>query len=104
MPTYEYICANCGHELELFQGIRAPAIQKCPKCGRRKLKRLIGTGSGIIFKGSGFYQTDYRSSDYQKASKKEKSDSDTAGTVKKAKAADTESGDKSKGPTKAKPA
>ncbi|HUV41429.1 MAG TPA: FmdB family zinc ribbon protein [Sedimentisphaerales bacterium] len=102
MPTYEYICANCGHELELFQGIRAPAIQKCPKCGRRKLKRLIGTGSGIIFKGSGFYQTDYRSSDYQKASKKEKSE--TTDSQKKTKPKEAESGDKSKGPTKAKPA
>lgn len=104
MPTYEYICPDCGHELELFQGITSPAIQKCPRCGRRKLKRLIGRGSGIIFKGSGFYQTDYRSKDYHKARKKETGDSDTTGSEKKPKATDKKDGDKSKGQTKTKSA
>jgi len=55
MPTYEYICENCGYEFEQFQAIKAKPIRKCPACGKRELKRLIGSGSGIIFKGSGFY-------------------------------------------------
>ena len=60
MPTYEYECRNCGHLFEHFQSINAPLLKKCPECGKLKLKRLLGSGSGIIFKGSGFYQTDYR--------------------------------------------
>jgi putative FmdB family regulatory protein len=59
MPTYEYECTHCGHRFELLQKITASAIDKCPKCNG-KVKRLIGSGSGIIFKGSGFYATDYR--------------------------------------------
>ena len=66
MPTYEYICGNCGHHLEKFQMMSASPIRKCPKCGKMKLKRLIGTGAGIIFKGPGFYETDYRSDSYDK--------------------------------------
>lgn len=62
MPTYEYECRNCDHLFEHFQGISAPLLKKCPACGKLKLKRLMGSGSGIIFKGSGFYQTDYRKS------------------------------------------
>jgi len=61
VPTYEYKCKDCGCKFEQFQGIKAPPIKKCPKC-KGKVKRLIGTGSGIIFKGKGFYQTDYKSS------------------------------------------
>ena len=72
MPTYEYICESCGHELERFQSITARPLRKCPKCGKSKLQRLIGTGAGIIFKGSGFYQTDYRSESYKKAADSEK--------------------------------
>ena len=59
MPTYDYACVHCGHSFELFQKITDKQIEKCPKCNK-KVKRLIGTGSGIIFKGSGFYATDYR--------------------------------------------
>ncbi len=59
MPTYEYECQNCGKAFELFQNITASPIRRCPKC-KGKVKRLIGAGSGIIFKGSGFYATDYR--------------------------------------------
>ena len=59
MPTYEYECTHCGHSLEIFQKITDPRLDKCPKCNH-KLKRLIGAGAGIIFKGSGFYATDYR--------------------------------------------
>jgi putative FmdB family regulatory protein len=75
MPTYEYICENCGHELERFQSIKSRPLRKCPECGEKKLKRLLGTGSGVIFKGSGFYQTDYRSESYKKAAKKDKDSS-----------------------------
>lgn len=71
MPTYEYKCKNCGHVFEKFQSITKGPIRKCPKCGKRKLKRLIGSGSGIIFRGSGFYQTDYRSDEYKKASEED---------------------------------
>ena len=60
MPTYEYECRECGHQLEQFQGINAAPLKKCPACGRLRLRRLLGAGAGIIFKGSGFYQTDYR--------------------------------------------
>jgi len=75
MPTYEYQCTNCGHKLEEFQGITAAPKRKCPNCKRRKLVRLIGSGSGIIFKGSGFYQTDYRSKEYKsRASEEGKND------------------------------
>ncbi len=73
MPTYEYSCENCGERLEKFQSIKARPIRKCPKCGKQTLKRLIGSGAGIIFKGSGFYQTDYRSESYKTAAKNEKS-------------------------------
>lgn len=73
MPTYEYACENCGHRFEQFQSITAKSLKKCPECGKPKLARLIGSGAGIIFKGSGFYQTDYRSESYNKASKSEAS-------------------------------
>ena len=72
MPTYEYLCDDCGHNFEKFQSITADAIRKCPVCGRNKVRRLIGTGAGLIFKGSGFYQTDYRSETYKKDAKDEK--------------------------------
>lgn len=71
MPTYDYRCENCGHEFEKFQSMSASVLRKCPKCGKSFLKRLIGTGAGIIFKGSGFYQTDYRSDSYTQSAKKE---------------------------------
>jgi putative FmdB family regulatory protein len=72
MPTYEYICDSCGYQLEQFQSITAKPLRKCPKCGKLSLNRLIGTGAGVIFKGSGFYATDYRSKNYKEAEKKEK--------------------------------
>ncbi|MHC4480938.1 MAG: FmdB family zinc ribbon protein [Planctomycetota bacterium] len=59
MPTYDYRCKFCDHEFEVFQSITAKRLSKCPECGRRGLQRLIGAGAGIIFKGSGFYATDY---------------------------------------------
>jgi len=77
MPTYEYHCNSCGKDFELFQQITEPAVSKCPYCGKRSVQRLIGAGAGIIFKGSGFYQTDYRSDSYKKGAEKEKSAQDS---------------------------
>ena len=67
MPTYEYLCQGCEQRFEQFQSITANPLRKCPECGKMKLKRLIGSGAGIIFKGSGFYETDYRSENYKSA-------------------------------------
>ena len=72
MPTYDYKCQACGHEFEKFQSITSPVVRKCPRCGKIKVRRLIGTGAGIIFKGSGFYQTDYRSDAYKQSAKNDK--------------------------------
>ncbi len=72
MPTYDYQCDACEHAFEKFQPITAKVIRKCPECGKLKVRRLIGAGAGIIFKGSGFYQTDYRSSSYKEAAKKDR--------------------------------
>lgn len=79
MPTYDYQCSACNHEFEAFQSIRDEPLQKCPKCKKKKLKRLFGAGAGILFKGSGFYQTDYRSESYKKSAA---SDSKPAGDSK----------------------
>ncbi|MDG2094489.1 MAG: zinc ribbon domain-containing protein [Phycisphaerales bacterium] len=77
MPTYDYECGSCGHAFELFQSMSAPIKRKCPECKKSKLKRLIGTGSGVLFKGSGFYETDYRSESYKKAKKEDSSKKDS---------------------------
>ena len=71
MPTYEYECRACSHRYEVFQGIKEGTLRKCPECSRLQLRRIIGTGGGIIFKGSGFYQTDYRSSSYTEGKQKD---------------------------------
>lgn len=71
MPTYDYRCNACEHTFEEFQSFSDKPLKKCPKCGKQKLQRLFGTGAGIIFKGSGFYQTDYRSESYKQAAKAE---------------------------------
>src|SRR5437588_6415452 len=78
MPTYDYLCQKCGQTFEAFQSMRDEAFRECPKelCrlpkwGHGKVKRLVGTGAGLIFKGSGFYTTDYRSDSYKEAAKKE---------------------------------
>jgi putative FmdB family regulatory protein len=83
MPTYEYACRNCGHEFELFQQMTDPVKRKCPKCSKLSLERLIGTGAGIIFKGSGFYETDYRSESYRKAARAETAAADGSGNGSK---------------------
>ena len=82
MPTYDYVCEACGHREEIFQSMSENAKRTCTKCKAKKFKRLIGTGAGVIFKGSGFYQTDYRSDSYKAEAKK-----------------DTDSGDSSEKPT-----
>jgi putative FmdB family regulatory protein len=88
MPTYDYSCDACHHEFELFQSISAPPEKKCPKCKKNKLRRLFGAGAGIMFKGSGFYQTDYRSDSYKKAAEadKPKTDATPAGDTSAPKA------------------
>jgi putative FmdB family regulatory protein len=104
MPTYEYECGACSHTFERFQPITARPIRICPACGQRQVRRLIGTGGGVIFRGSGFYQTDYRSESYKKAAKAESdrgsgaSKKDDKGSTKSdAAAAKGSSGSKSKG-------
>jgi len=72
MPTYDYVCDACQHQFEAFQSIKDEPKRKCPKCGRQKLRRLIGPGAAIVFKGSGFYETDYRSESCKKAAAAEK--------------------------------
>ena len=67
MPTYDYKCDACNHQWEEFQSIKASPTKKCPSCGKSKARRQIGGGAGLIFKGSGFYLTDYRSDSYKKA-------------------------------------
>jgi putative FmdB family regulatory protein len=85
MPTYEYKCTSCGRHFDFFQSMKDDHIKMCPVCHKETLKRLLGTGAGIIFKGSGFYQTDYRSESYKKAAKKDSSSNSTT-TVKEKKA------------------
>ena len=91
MPTYEYQCTACRHEFERFQSITARAIRKCPRCGKARVNRLIGAGSGIIFRGNGFYQTDYRSESYRQAAEKDQSSS-TEKTPSKKKSGESKDG------------
>jgi putative FmdB family regulatory protein len=88
MPTYEYICRACGHEFEEFQSIKADPIAVCPECRKKKVERKISTGGAVIFKGGGFYETDYRSDSYREGEKRAQSGS---GDAEKATAAPAES-------------
>jgi putative FmdB family regulatory protein len=72
MPTYDYICDDCKHEFEAFESIKADAQTDCPECKKVTLRRKIGAGAAILFKGSGFYQTDYRSDSYKKSAQADK--------------------------------
>jgi putative FmdB family regulatory protein len=99
MPTYDYVCDACQHKFELFQSITADAKRKCPECGRSKLRRLIGPGAAIMFKGSGFYKTDYRSEAYRKAAAADKGNGATAAGDGATKSKD-KSPDAAKGGTK----
>lgn len=89
MPTYEYECGACGHEFELFQSITDSVKRKCPECGKLKLRRLFGTGAAIVFKGSGFYQTDYRSESYKKQAKEDQKSSESSSDSKSEKSEKT---------------
>jgi putative FmdB family regulatory protein len=91
MPTYDYQCDACDHRFELFQGINEPHAKKCPSCGKLKLRRLFGTGAALLFKGSGFYQTDYRSDAYKKKADAERKSSDGGGSSTETKQADKKS-------------
>ena len=96
MPTYDYVCDACGHDFELFQSIKDDVKKKCPECKKNKLRRLIGPGAAIIFKGSGFYQTDYRSKSYKQgaeAAEKAKSGSSESSKSKDSDSKKTKSGD-----------
>ena len=111
MPTYEYECETCGHQFEKFQSMNDRRLSRCPKdiCparltkakGKGKVRRLLGTGAGVIFKGSGFYETDYRSDSYKKgaekaASAEKSSSSSSSGDKKKDKKKSASSGTKTK--------
>lgn len=96
MPTYDYECDACEHKFEHFQGINDPLLKKCPECGKPKLRRLIGSGAAIVFKGSGFYQTDYRSESYKKKAAAESSSSsgDSKSSSKPAESSSSSKSDK----------
>jgi putative FmdB family regulatory protein len=80
MPTYEYRCSACGHKWDEFQSIKAAPSRKCPACKKLKAERVISAGGGIIFRGSGFYQTDYRSESWKKGDEAAKKASDSGGS------------------------
>jgi putative FmdB family regulatory protein len=106
MPTYEYHCDACEHHFDEFQSITESPLKKCPKCNKPKLRRIFGTGAAILFKGSGFYQTDYRSESYKAAAKAEQEATKPATTEKAATngtdsaSASTKSGKSAKKPSK----
>ncbi len=96
MPTYDYECDACGHTFELFQSFSAPVEKKCPECKKLKLRRLFGTGAAVVFKGSGFYQTDYRSDSYMKAAEKDKPASESKSEAKSDAISETKPSDTTK--------
>src|SRR5262245_31686909 len=113
MPTYEYVCEKCGHQFEKFQSMAAEPLTTCPKelCSRKKwgkgkVKKMISSGAGLIFKGSGFYITDYRSDKYKEAAKKDAAPaSSSAGEVKSGAAGETKAAPKAESkPSKVPPA
>ena len=91
MPTYDYACDACQHEFEVFEPITAQPQKKCPKCKKNKLRRLFGAGGGLIFKGSGFYQTDYRPESYKKAAEADKPKTESADSAKDSTSTKTDS-------------
>ena len=84
MPTYEYVCRACRHEFERFQPITSSPVRTCPKCGRKRVERKIGIGAAVLFKGGGFYETDYRSESYRKTEEAEKKETEKASEKKPA--------------------
>jgi len=97
MPTYDYRCLECGHEFEAFQRMSDELLRECPEC-KGELKRLLGGGAGFIFKGSGFYTTDYRSAEYKKSAEKDGSSASTA--AKSENSGSSKKSDDSGGPAK----
>jgi putative FmdB family regulatory protein len=106
MPTYDYACGACGHQFEHFQSMTSRRLRKCPSCGERKLERLVGSGAGLIFKGSGFYETDYKraagggaakAGGEDGASKKSESKSESKSEAKSETKTDAKAGGKSGG-------
>ncbi len=93
MPTYDYQCDACDHEFELFQQISDSVKKKCPECGKLKLRRLFGTGAAVVFKGSGFYETDYRSESYKKGAESAKKASDKKSEAKSEKKSESKKSD-----------
>jgi putative FmdB family regulatory protein len=98
MPTYDYKCTACSNQFEQFQSMKDKPLRKCPKCGKNALERLIGTGAAVIFKGSGFYQTDYRSEAYKKSAEADKKPAATEAKT------DGKAGDAGAKPAESKPA
>jgi len=92
MPTYEYECKSCGHQFEKFQSITARPLRACPQC-KGSVRRLIGSGAAVIFKGSGFYQTDYRSSEYTQKAKADKDNASAEAPKEKPKSEESKSKD-----------
>ena len=103
MPTYDYRCNACDHEFELFQSMSAGVKKKCPECGKMALERLIGTGAAVMFKGSGFYETDYRSDSYKKSAEADKKASETKPETKTKSESKTDSKAEKKSESKSAP-
>lgn len=95
MPTYDYECDGCGHAFELFQTISEPVKKKCPECKKQKLRRLFGTGAAVMFKGSGFYTTDYRSDSYKKAAAADSKPTSESGSKSEGSKSESKSSDSS---------
>lgn len=95
MPTYDYVCKACDHRFEEFQAMSAKVLRTCPKCGKKSLERLIGIGAGVLFKGGGFYETDYRSEAYTKAAEAEKKSGEPKADAKSDSKPDTKTESKS---------
>jgi putative FmdB family regulatory protein len=91
MPTYDYECDSCGHKAEVFQAMSAEPLKKCPECKKPKYRRLFGAGAALVFKGSGFYQTDYRSEGYKKSAAADKPAESSSGESKSESKSDTKS-------------
>jgi putative FmdB family regulatory protein len=111
MPTYEYVCSKCGHEFEIFQSMKDKPLSVCPenlcarkKWGHGKVKKKIGAGAGLIFKGSGFYITDYRSDKYKEAAKKDSAASKPAESKPAAESKSSASDSKPAAKSESKPA